>query len=119
MPKKKIQEIVRKLKGTAPGSRAASARRPATKVKPIPIETTASAAKDRPDGYTGAPDADLSQFPSAFENKAGHYELIRVDGGQAYYSFTNRQEKTVDAAMPVITWRKMQERALAAFKETA
>jgi hypothetical protein len=53
----------------------------------------------------------LAQFPAGFENKAGRYELIRIDGGQAYYSFTNHQEKTVDAAMPVITWRKMQERA--------
>jgi hypothetical protein len=56
---------------------------------------------------------DISQFPAAFENKAGRYELIRIDSGQAYYSFTNHQDKTVDAAMPVLTWRKMQERAKA------
>ncbi len=62
---------------------------------------------------------DLSQFSPGFENKAGRYELIRVDGGQAYYSFTNHQEKTVDATMSVVTWRKMQERADAALKESA
>jgi hypothetical protein len=61
---------------------------------------------------------DLSQFPAAFENKAGRYELIRVDAGQAYYSFTNHLAKTVDATMPVLTWRKMQERA-ALLKESA
>ena len=57
-------------------------------------------------------------IPAAFENKAGRYELIRVEDGQAYYTFTNRQAKSVDATMPVITWRKMQERA-AAYEETA
>jgi hypothetical protein len=62
---------------------------------------------------------DLSQFPPGFENKAGRYELIRVDKGQAYYSFTNHQKKTVDATMSIVTWRKMQERASAALKESA
>jgi hypothetical protein len=66
-----------------------------------------------------APSEDLSQFPPGFENKAGRYELIRVDAGQAYYSFTNHQEKTVDATMSVVTWRKMQERAAAAYNEIA
>ncbi len=48
---------------------------------------------------------------TAFENRAGHYELIRVEAGQAYYSFTNRQGKTIDAVMPVIMWQRMQDRA--------
>jgi hypothetical protein len=93
MPKKKIQEIVR------------TAKRPAAPIKPAPSDPAAAES--------------LAQFPAAFENKAGRYELIRIDGGQAYYSFTNHQERTVDAAMPVVTWRKMQERAVAAFKESA
>jgi hypothetical protein len=76
--------------------------------KPVVVETKAAPTRD-----------DLSQFPAFFENKAGRYELIRVDGGQAYYSFTNRQHKTVDATMSVVTWRKMQERAEAALKESA
>ena len=60
----------------------------------------------------------LPPVPAAFENKAGRYELIRIEGDQAHYSFTNLQKKTVDSTMPVIMWRKMQERAVA-FKETA
>ncbi len=48
---------------------------------------------------------------TAFENRAGRYELIRVEAGQAYYSFTNRQGKTIDAVMPVIMWQRMQDRA--------
>jgi hypothetical protein len=107
MPKKKAREIVRPL--IANPSRKTDAR-----TRPIPIETAAP-LKETP---RPALVVDLSQFPVAFENKAGHYELIRVDGGQAYYSFTNHHEKTVDATMSVITWRKMQERALA-LKETA
>lgn len=49
-----------------------------------------------------------------FENKAGHYELIRVDGDQAYYSFTNLHGKTVDAVMTVTMWRRMQQKAASA-----
>jgi len=75
------------------------------RIKPPTVQHTAS--------------EDLSQFPPGFENKAGRYELIRVDAGQAYYSFTNRQDRTVDATMSVVMWRKMQERALASYKEIA
>jgi hypothetical protein len=114
MPKKKTTEIVRPL--NAKTSTGKTTQSPAVHPKPIPIETAMPAAKERSEAVVVE---DLSQFPPAFENKAGRYELIRVDGGQAYYSFTNRQEKTVDATMSVITWRKMQERALAALKETA
>jgi hypothetical protein len=32
---------------------------------------------------------------AAFENKAGRYELIRVEDDHVYYSFTNRKGKTV------------------------
>lgn len=89
------QEINRKLKTKRPVVGGTSARRP-----------TAAAES-------------IYSIPAVFENKAGRYELIRVDGGQAYYTFTNRQSKTTDATMPVITWRKMQERAAAAYEETA
>ncbi|HEY3838494.1 MAG TPA: hypothetical protein VGL72_18065 [Bryobacteraceae bacterium] len=109
MPKKKIEEIVRKSKGTKPGYRTRVAARPAA----------AAGAKKPAASPKSVTAADLSQFPTAFENKAGRYELIRVDGEQAYYSFTNHLDKTVDAAMPVLMWKKMQERAVAAFKETA
>ena len=78
--------------------------------KPVAVETKASPA--------GAGE-DLSQLPASFENKAGRYELVRIEDGQACYTFTNRQNKTVDATMPIVTWRKMQERAGAALKESA
>ena len=48
---------------------------------------------------------------SGFENKAGRYELIRVEGDQAFYSFTNLHGKTADAVMSVTMWRRMQTRA--------
>ena len=93
MPKTKIAKLVRTVKSPATtGSR----------IKPKSIDVKPPAAEP--------------PLPAAFENKAGRYELIRIDNGQAYYSFTNRYQKTVDATMPVIMWRKMQERA---FKETA
>lgn len=76
--------------------------------KPVGVESKAAGREE-----------DLSQRPASFENKAGRYELIRVADGQAFYSFTNHLQKTVDATMPVVTWRKMQERAEAALKESA
>ena len=86
----------------------------APRAKLIPIESAAPITSSRKDPeHSDAVVDDLSQFPSVFENKAGRYELIRIDGGQAYYSFTNRFDKTVDATMSVIMWRKMQERASA------
>lgn len=54
---------------------------------------------------------------TGFENKVGRYELTRVDGGQAYYSFTNLQGRTADAIMSVTMWRRMQARADATFQE--
>ena len=45
---------------------------------------------------------------TGFENKVGRYELVRVDGNQAYYSFTNLHGKTVDAIMSATMWRRMQ-----------
>jgi hypothetical protein len=76
--------------------------------KPVQAETKAARARE-----------EMSAFPASFENKAGRYELIRVDDGQAYYSFTNRHHKTVDATMSIVTWRKMQVRADAGLKESA
>jgi hypothetical protein len=55
--------------------------------------------------------ANLARGSVSFENKAGRYELIRIDNAQAYYSFTNRAGKTVDAIMPALQWQRMQERA--------
>jgi hypothetical protein len=46
-----------------------------------------------------------------FENKAGRYELIRVDNGRVLYSFTNQQGKTVDSIMPLIMWQRVAARA--------
>lgn len=106
MPKKNTLEKVRTL------------TKPAVPNKPA-IETKASRKSSPPQHKDATATESPSQFPAGFENKAGRYELIRIDGGQAYYSFTNRQEKTVDAAMPIFTWRKMQKRAEAEFKETA
>ena len=45
----------------------------------------------------------------AFENKAGRYELVRIDGNMAHYRFTNHQGHRTDAAMPLFTWRRLQE----------
>ena len=45
-----------------------------------------------------------------FENKAGRYELARIEGNMAYYNFTNHQGHTTDAVMPVLTWCRLQER---------
>ena len=104
MPKKKTAEILRELKTPKRSSIAPAAGRSAAP-NLVPRDTTVA---ENP-----------SAFPAAFENEAGRYELIRIDGGQAYYSFTNLQKRTVDATMSVITWRKMQERAVAALKETA
>jgi len=55
----------------------------------------------------------LVALAQAFENKAGHYELTRVDGETAYYSFTNRNGHRADATMTVVCWRRLQERAQA------
>ena len=55
---------------------------------------------------------------AGFENKVGRYELTRVDGDQAYYSFTNLQGRTADAIMSTTMWRHMQARADATFQET-
>jgi hypothetical protein len=48
---------------------------------------------------------------TCFDNRAGQYELIRVDDGRVHYSFTNWQGKTVDAIMPLIMWQKIAARA--------
>ena len=107
MPKKKSTEIARTVKEPPPPAKRAIAKAGAAS------KTGGSARRNN------AAIVDLAQFPSGFENKAGRYELIRVDGDQAYYSFTNHNEKTVDATMPIITWRKMQSRADAGLKESA
>ena len=46
-----------------------------------------------------------------FNNKAGQYELTRVEDGRVHYSFTNRQGKTTDSIMALITWQKIAARA--------
>jgi hypothetical protein len=122
MPKKKTTEIVRKLKTPSlqtAKSKTVAIGKAAAKGKELPAANKARADKSSVVRGDKAAAENRSTFPATFENKAGRYELIRIDGDQAYYSFTNQYKKTVDATMPVITWRKMQERALAAFKETA
>lgn len=53
----------------------------------------------------------IAEIPRhAFENKAGRYELARIEGNMAYYNFTNHQGHTTDATMPVRTWCRLQER---------
>ncbi len=54
---------------------------------------------------TGA--AGSKQITKVFENDAGHYELIRVNGDRAHYRFTNRHGKTSEADMPLTTWRRV------------
>jgi hypothetical protein len=105
MPKKNAAKI-------SPASKKSSPR------KTIAIEAKASTRKSHADGHLNTP-KEPSQLPPSFENKAGRYELIRVAGDQAYYTFTNRHNKTVDAAMPVLMWRKMQQRAVGTYKESA
>ena len=48
--------------------------------------------------------------PKAFENKAGRYQLIRVDGDMVYYTFANHHGQQTEAVMPMATWRRLQER---------
>lgn len=51
-----------------------------------------------------------SSLRHVFENKAGRYELVRIEGNMAYYNFTNHHGHTTDAVMPVRTWCRLQER---------
>jgi len=95
MPKKKTVEIVRRPDGKAP-------------VRQITPAVTAPSTPKEP----------AVPLAPGFENKVGRYELTRVDGEQAYYSFTNRQGRTADAIMSVTMWRHMQARADATYQET-
>ena len=45
-----------------------------------------------------------------FENKAGRYVMVRLEDNTVHYTFTNHQGHQAEAAMPVITWRRLQER---------
>ena len=69
---------------------------------------TRTAARNRRNRSRSAP-ADRN-LTGAFANKAGQYELVRIEGNMAYYHFTNHQGHRTDAAMPVLTWRRLQER---------
>ncbi|HEY2015060.1 MAG TPA: hypothetical protein VGH38_16240 [Bryobacteraceae bacterium] len=44
-----------------------------------------------------------------FENAAGHYELVRVEGNGARYNFTNREGKIRESVMPLTTWRRVSQ----------
>ncbi|MBZ5575115.1 MAG: hypothetical protein LAP40_00985 [Acidobacteriia bacterium] len=46
----------------------------------------------------------------AFENKAGRYQLARVEAEMVYYTFTNHHGQQTQAVMPLVTWRRLQER---------
>jgi tetratricopeptide (TPR) repeat protein len=52
----------------------------------------------------------LVAVAQTFDNKAGHYELIRIEGNTAYYAFTNHQGHRTEATMALMTWRRLQER---------
>jgi hypothetical protein len=41
----------------------------------------------------------------SFDNRAGHYELVRVQ--DAYYRFTSRTGNIVHADMPLESWRRI------------
>jgi hypothetical protein len=60
----------------------------------------------------GAAAAVPASVPPAFENKAGRYELLRIDGTMAHYHFTNHQGNKTDAVMPVSTWMRLQEKTV-------
>ena len=47
---------------------------------------------------------------TSFENKAGRYQLVRVEENMVHYTFTNHSGHQIDAAMPMATWRRLQER---------
>jgi hypothetical protein len=98
MPKKKTAEIVSTL------DRKTSGIRRRVPVAPVAVTTPAMGP--------------VVPLIPGFENKVGRYELVRVDGNQAYYSFTNRQGRTVDSIMSVTMWGRMQARADATFQET-
>ena len=53
-----------------------------------------------------------AQVPPNFENKAGRYELARIDGNMAHYHFTNHQGHKTEAVMPLSTWMRLQERTV-------
>ena len=84
-------------------------RRRVASVRPRALKGAAHVPKQWP--RSNDAQEDRPQVVTAFANKAGLCELIRVEQDQAYYSFTNRQGKTVDAVMPVVVWRRMQARA--------
>ena len=137
MPKKKITEIVRALPKakassfatTKPAATPAATMPGATRLKTTKLAATKlEAPRHDVTRQPPAPPAMAANVPvkennagvkAAFENKAGKYELIRVDGDQAHYSFTNLQAKTVDATMSVVMWQRMQARADSTLKETA
>ena len=46
------------------------------------------------------------QLPTTFENAAGRYELLRIEGNHAQYRFINHDGETKEAAMPIASWRR-------------
>jgi len=72
------------------------------KVRKRGVPVTASVVSDIP-----------VHVPPAFENKAGRYQLVRLDGKMAHYQFTNHQGHKTDAVMPVATWMRLQEKTIA------
>lgn len=59
------------------------------------------------------PDERLVALAQTFENKAGRYELLRIEGNRAYYAFTNHQGHRTEAEIAVTAWRRMQAAARA------
>jgi len=56
------------------------------------------------------PSAAGDALDRVFENKAGRYELVRVEGELARYTFTNHYGRQTEAVMPTATWRRLQQR---------
>lgn len=52
----------------------------------------------------------VTDVTKVFENKAGRYELVQLDHNMVHYTFTNHQGHQTEAAMPVVTWRRLHER---------
>ncbi len=98
-PRSKVRLRAASSSSTRPTRKQAAAQKTNRKASPPPQQKQE--------------DGNVEQTPvaPAFENRAGRYELIRIEADQVYYSFTNRHGKTVDAVMPLIMWQRIQDRA--------
>jgi len=56
----------------------------------------------------------VAAVAQAFENKAGRYELLRIEGNRAHYAFTNHQGHRTEAELALTAWQRMHAAAQAA-----